>query len=135
MRRIAESYHGPWDVIRPTLTDAERVHYTWFESYLDEGPWHRGRVVPVGDAVHTCPPTVAQGAAMALEDAQVLAESLLAADELDDELLNGFAARRLARVRPVIEATLQIVQWTLAHEQGDVARLTAEVEQIVREPA
>ncbi|WP_216907468.1 FAD-dependent monooxygenase [Nocardia noduli] len=135
MRRFAEKYHGPWDVIHPTLTETSRVHYTWFESYLAEGPWHRGRVVLIGDAVHTCPPTVAQGAAMALEDAQVLAELLLGNDVLDDALLNGFAVRRLARVRPVIEATLQIVEWVLAHEHSDIPRLMAEVATIVTEPA
>ena len=39
-------------------------------------PWNRGRVVLIGDAAHACPPTIAQGAAQALEDAVVLAELL-----------------------------------------------------------
>ena len=36
------------------------------------------RAVLIGDAVHTCPPTIAHGVGQALEDAAVLAELLLA---------------------------------------------------------
>jgi naringenin degradation protein FdeE len=39
-------------------------------------PWHAGRVVLIGDAVHAPPPTLAAGAAIALEDAVVLGELL-----------------------------------------------------------
>jgi 2-polyprenyl-6-methoxyphenol hydroxylase-like FAD-dependent oxidoreductase len=38
--------------------------------------WHRGRVVCVGDAVHAMSPSAGQGASIALEDAQVLAQCL-----------------------------------------------------------
>src|SRR4051794_28780788 len=34
MRQLSQAYHGPWDDIRETLTDASRVHYTWFETHL-----------------------------------------------------------------------------------------------------
>ena len=78
MRELAsQAYHGPWDDIRAVLTDPARVNYTWFETHVLDAPWNRGRVVLIGDAAHTCPPTIAQGAAMALEDAAVLAELLL----------------------------------------------------------
>ncbi|HJQ75761.1 MAG TPA: FAD-dependent monooxygenase [Acidimicrobiia bacterium] len=39
-------------------------------------PWAAGRVVLVGDAAHASSPNMAQGAAMALEDALVLADEL-----------------------------------------------------------
>ncbi|HTI26963.1 MAG TPA: FAD-dependent monooxygenase, partial [Kutzneria sp.] len=83
LRELAAAYHGPWDDIRTTLTDPARVNYTWFETHLLPAPWHRGRVVLIGDAAHSCPPTLAQGGAQALEDAAVLTELLLAADTLD----------------------------------------------------
>lgn len=38
--------------------------------------WSRGRVVLLGDAAHTMPPTVAQGANQALEDGWALARGL-----------------------------------------------------------
>ncbi len=82
MRELAAAYHGPWDAIRDDITDADRINYALFESLLIEGPWNRGRAIVIGDAAHACPPTLALGAAMALEDAAVLAEVLLAHDEL-----------------------------------------------------
>src|SRR5215212_7209678 len=77
MKELAAAYHGPWDEIRESLTDPSRVNYTWFETHLLPVPWNRGRVVLIGDAAHTCPPTIAQGGAIALEDAVVLAELLV----------------------------------------------------------
>ncbi|MDX6744823.1 FAD-dependent monooxygenase [Actinocorallia sp. A-T 12471] len=117
MRRLAEGYGGAWTRIRADLTEGARVHYTWFESLLVDGPWHRGRVVLVGDAAHACPPTIAQGAAMCLEDAAVLAELLLSGAP---DALAAYAARRLPRVRAVVEASVQICRWQLAGERGDL---------------
>lgn len=76
VRELAAEYHGPWDHIRASIDASSAVHYTVAQTHLVDGPWHRGRVVLIGDAVHTCPPTIAQGAAMGLEDATVLAEIL-----------------------------------------------------------
>ena len=75
------------------------VNYTWFETHVLSAPWNRGRVVLIGDAAHTCPPTLAQGAAQALEDAAVLAELLLAAQTLDDGLWKA-VHRPPLRARP-----------------------------------
>lgn len=135
MRELAESYHGPWDDIRPLLTDPSTVHYTHFESQILDGPWHCGRVVLVGDAVHACPPTLAQGAAMALEDAAVLAELLLAADRFDETVLDALVARRAARAREVVEASVQLAQWLLDHERGDVPGLMHRIAVLVSVPA
>ena len=78
-----------------------------------EGSWHRGRVVLIGDAAHCCPPTMAQGAAMSLEDALVLAELLTGGRDWDDELLQSYYERRIPRVRRVVEASVQLGQWQL----------------------
>jgi 2-polyprenyl-6-methoxyphenol hydroxylase-like FAD-dependent oxidoreductase len=135
MRGLSEAYHGPWDDIRPLLTDPSRVNYTRFESHVLAAPWHRGRVVLIGDAAHTCPPTLAQGAAQAFEDAAVLAELLLAADRLDAALWDAFTARRHDRARTVVEASLQLCRWLLDRERGDVPGLMARVAHLVSEPA
>ena len=135
MRGLSQPYHGPWDDIRETLTDPSRINYTWFESHFLEGPWHRGRVVLVGDAAHACPPTLAQGAAQALEDASVLCQLLLGADVLSDELLTGYTERRAPRVRAVVDGSLQIGDWMLAHEQGDVPGLMLDIATMLAEPA
>lgn len=135
MRELAGAYHGPWDEIRGNLTDPARVNYTAFESHVIDGPWHRGGVVLIGDAAHSCPPTLAQGAAQALEDASVLAELLLREDTLTDGLWQEFTARRLGRAKTVVEASLQLTRWQLAHERGDVPGLMARIAHLVAEPA
>ncbi|MFJ8048367.1 FAD-dependent oxidoreductase [Streptomyces luteogriseus] len=113
MRRLAQEYGGAWPEISKHITDPEEVNYTWFHRLLVEGSWHRGRVVLVGDAAHCCPPTLAQGAAMSLEDASVLAELLTGGREWDDELFQRYYERRVPRVRAVVEASVQIGRWQL----------------------
>src|SRR5690606_9557216 len=57
------AYGGPWDEIRADLeAGTAAVNYTWFTKHIVAEPWHRGRVVIIGDAAHSCPPTIAQGA-------------------------------------------------------------------------
>ena len=135
MRELAANYHGPWDDIRAVMTDPSRINYTRFESHLLPRPWNRGRVVLIGDAVHTCPPTIAQGAALALEDAAVLADVLLAADDLDQAAFDAFTARRYDRVKTVVEESVQLGQWMLDGVQGNVPALMGKVMGLVRQPA
>jgi 2-polyprenyl-6-methoxyphenol hydroxylase-like FAD-dependent oxidoreductase len=113
MRRLAAPYGGVWPEIAASITDPAKVNYTWFDRLLVEGSWHRGRVVLVGDAAHCCPPTLAQGAAMSLEDASVLAELLTTHDTWDDALFTAYYERRIDRVRMVVDASVQIGQWQL----------------------
>jgi 2-polyprenyl-6-methoxyphenol hydroxylase-like FAD-dependent oxidoreductase len=113
MRRLAEGYGGHWAEIRKAITDQELVNYTWCDRLLVDGPWHRGRVVLAGDAAHSCPPTLAQGAAMSLEDVSVLAELLTTHETWDDELLTGYWQRRLPRVQLVVDASVQLGQWLM----------------------
>ena len=135
VRGLASSYHGPWDAIRESMTDPARIHYAVLESHLLGTPWNRGRIVLIGDAAHTFPPSLAQGAAMALEDAAVLAELLLDNETLDDELWAAFAERRQERVRAIVDWSLQLCRWQLDGERGDVPALTARVTQLVSQPA
>ena len=135
MKQLSQAYHGPWDEIRETLTDPSRVNYTWFETHVLDVPWNRGRVVLIGDAAHTCPPTLAQGAAQALEDAAVLAELLLAHDAVDDVLWTAFTDRRLPRATEVVNASVQFGQWLLDRERGDVPGLMGRIAQLLTEPA
>lgn len=127
MRGLSGAYHGPWDDIRERLTDPSRVNYTKFETHVVPDAWHRGRVVLAGDAAHSCPPTIAQGAAMALEDAAVLAEILTGADTFEESLLQAYADRRLPRAGAVVEGSVQLGDWLLAHERGDVPGLMGRI--------
>ncbi|MFJ9721809.1 FAD-dependent oxidoreductase [Streptomyces sp. NPDC101209] len=134
MRRLASAYGGFWPEITRHITDPAKVNYTWFDRLLVEGSWHRGRVVLVGDAAHCCPPTLAQGAAMSLEDAWVLAQLLTASDDWDDALFQAYYERRIARVRPVVEASVQIGQWQLdGVRDADLPGLMGRIMTLLRE--
>jgi 2-polyprenyl-6-methoxyphenol hydroxylase-like FAD-dependent oxidoreductase len=135
MKDLSQAYHGPWDEIRETLTDPSRVNYTWFETHVLDVPWNRGRVVLIGDAAHTCPPTIAQGGAMALEDAVVLAELLTDRDALDQELWDAFHARRFERATTVVDASNQLAQWQLDHVRGDIPGLMRSIAMLTSQPA
>ncbi|MFV0133154.1 FAD-dependent oxidoreductase [Streptomyces sp. HMX87] len=134
MGRLASAYGGFWPEITAHITDPAKVNYTWFDRMLVEGSWHRGRVVLVGDAAHCCPPTLAQGAALSLEDAWVLARLLAEAGSWDDALFQVYYERRIGRVRPVVDASVQIGQWQLdGVRDADVPGLMARTMTMLRE--
>ncbi|MPY32981.1 2-polyprenyl-6-methoxyphenol hydroxylase [Streptomyces adustus] len=134
MRGLTAAYGGFWPEITEHITDPAKVNYSWFDRMLVEGSWHRGRVVLVGDAAHCCPPTLAQGAALSLEDAWVLAQLLTGAEVWDDPLLQSYYERRIARVRPVVEASVQIGQWQLdGVRDADVPGLMGRTMTMLRE--
>lgn len=135
VRELASHYHGPWEAIRESINDPNKIHYTQFEEHLLPAPWHRGRVVLIGDAVHTCPPTLAWGAALALEDAMVLAELLLAADAVDQDLWDRFHERRMERVRVVVDGSVQLARWQLERVEGDLPGLMSRVAAVTSQPA
>lgn len=78
------------------LSAQARVHYSELVS-LQLNRWCRNRVVLVGDAAHASPPSMAQGASMAVEDALVLADELAEALCVDTALIR-YEARRKPRV-------------------------------------
>ncbi|WP_313816016.1 FAD-dependent monooxygenase [Citricoccus sp.] len=135
MRELAGHYGGPWNEIRESITEQSPIHYTQFTSHLVGGPWHRGRIVLIGDAVHSCPPTIAQGAAMAIEDAAVLADELTRADHYDDDLATRFRERRYGRAKIVVESSVQLGQWMLEHNRdADIPGLMRTVAETVSVP-
>jgi 2-polyprenyl-6-methoxyphenol hydroxylase-like FAD-dependent oxidoreductase len=95
------------------ITDAAKVVVRPVESLLVPPPWHRGRVVLVGDAAHATSPHVGQGAAMAIEDAIVLAEEVTEGD-LESALVR-YADRRHPRCREIWEISRQIGTWEIEH--------------------
>jgi 2-polyprenyl-6-methoxyphenol hydroxylase-like FAD-dependent oxidoreductase len=69
--------------------------------------YHRGRVVLIGDAAHGFPPLLAQGAAMAIEDAVALAESLGRSREVG-QALRSYESRRRPRVETIRAAVRRV---------------------------
>jgi len=85
LEQAAEAYFAPIEEVAPPV-------------------WSARRVILVGDAAHASSPNMAQGAAMAVEDALVLAETVTA-DQSLDQALAGYEQRRQARVTWVQEQT------------------------------
>jgi 2-polyprenyl-6-methoxyphenol hydroxylase-like FAD-dependent oxidoreductase len=110
MRALLADFGGPIAQVRDAIIDPERIACRPINSMLLDPPWHRGRVVLIGDAVHCPTPQMASGAGMAVEDAIVLAE-LLAQDGSVEVLLDRFVERRFARCKGVVEASRRVSEW------------------------
>jgi len=89
------------------IVDDAAVVYRPLETIFLEGPWHSGRVVLLGDAVHATTPHLGQGAGMAVEDAIVLAEELGRA-EAPEAAFEAYRARRYQRCRSIVEMSLAV---------------------------
>ncbi|WP_229399534.1 FAD-dependent monooxygenase [Micromonospora okii] len=100
LRELFGGYAPPVPEVLDALEDV-RVGVT---EEVELGRWSRGRVLLVGDAAHATAPTLSQGAAMALEDAVVLAESLTGTDSVEAALA-AYESRRRPRTRWVRDRT------------------------------
>src|SRR5262249_9621348 len=81
-------------------------------EWVEADCWTSGRVVLVGDAAHASPPHMGQGAAMALEDAVVLAECLSCTSV--SQALGTYVARRQPRTTWVQQQSLSaLAAWLL----------------------
>ncbi|EYT83101.1 FAD-dependent oxidoreductase [Streptomyces sp. Tu 6176] len=76
LRERLAAFSGPVAQALASVTDPAGVVYSRISQVTVEDPWHVGRVVLAGDAAHASTPHLAQGAAMAVEDAVVLAHAL-----------------------------------------------------------
>lgn len=101
------SFGGMVAEARERLTDPKEVVYVPIEEVTVPPPWHKGRVVLIGDAAHASSPHIAQGAAMAVEDAVVLAE-LAAEGGPVSAMLESFVERRYSRCKFVQDLSRQI---------------------------
>ncbi len=116
-----------------TITDDAGVVYKPLETLFLHGPWHKGRIVLLGDAVHSTTPHLGQGAGMAIEDGLVLAETL--ADIEDTETaFAAYRARRFDRCRYIVEASIAICTAQIEGRRIDQAAATREMFEIVAQP-
>lgn len=83
--------------VRDALTADSDIVYSPIEPMLLPWPWFRGRVVIGGDAAHTVPPHLTQGAAMAAEDGYILAKEMLESSEPVEGRLMAYSQKRYAR--------------------------------------
>lgn len=108
LAELLEEFGGQVGEIRDglragTLHDA-RLLYRPLAGHMIAGPWHRGRIVLLGDTVHATTPHLASGAGIAIEGAIVLAEELGRRHFLEGALL-AYAGRHYDRARLVVSAS------------------------------
>jgi salicylate hydroxylase len=108
---------APFHASLGALVPGDGARHVWRKWALHVLPalpgWARGRVVLIGDAAHPVLPFLAQGGALAIEDAVTLADCLDAAADLGSALVQ-FQAARAARARRIQAAS---------RRQGGIYRL------------
>jgi 2-polyprenyl-6-methoxyphenol hydroxylase-like FAD-dependent oxidoreductase len=109
-----DGFAGPVADIRELIVDDDAVVVRPIENIIVPPPWHRGRVVLVGDAAHGATPHCGQGAAQAIEDGIVLAQELARHDSVAGAL-EAFTARRYERCRSIVEGSEQVGRWEQDH--------------------
>lgn len=133
MRKRLEGYGGLMAEAAKHVTDPALVVYRPLEACIMPDPWYKGRVVLIGDAAHSATPHLGQGAAMAVEDAVVLAEELASKDL--DAALRAFMDRRFERAKLVGTSSIKLGEWEMNPETaGDPIELTNSVRQKLAEP-
>jgi salicylate hydroxylase len=101
---LARAFEG-WAPPVTSVIGAARTCHRW--ALFDRDPlprWSDGCATLLGDACHPVPPFLAQGAALALEDAVVLARCLVAQSEQPEAALLAYEEKRKARATKVLAA-------------------------------
>lgn len=96
LRYLFRNFAGPLGSVMAGLNDETIAH----RSMIEEVPlrdYIADQLVLIGDAAHASSPSMAQGAALAIEDAVVLAECVYRGPSLPDAL-KSYQARRRDRV-------------------------------------
>jgi FAD-dependent urate hydroxylase len=103
LRALFADFADPVDRILERLEAVPNIYFSPIEE-VSQRPWVKDSTVLIGDAAHATTPNMAQGVAMALEDALLLAELLSTGQPLE-ESLEAFESRRTSRVDWVRQQT------------------------------
>lgn len=134
MRARLAGYGGIMAEAAIHVTNPALVVYRPLEVCIMPDPWYKGRVVLIGDAAHSATPHLGQGAAMAVEDAVVLAEELASTDAIE-MALRAFMDRRYERARLVGTSSIMLGEWEMHPERaGDPVEMTARIRRKLAEP-
>jgi len=115
--RLSE-YGGIVKQLSEQILDAKDVVYRPMEVVMLPEPWHKGRVVLIGDSAHSSTPHLAEGAGMAIEDSVLLAEMLAANTGNLGSALTSFEQRRMPRVKLVYDVSVRLGEWEMAQWEG-----------------
>lgn len=108
LAELLTEFGGQVGEIRQGLLDGTldnpRLLYRPLAGHMIKGPWHKGRIVLLGDTVHATTPHLASGAGIAVEGAIVLAQELKRRHSLEGALL-AYAGRHYDRASLVVRAS------------------------------
>jgi 2-polyprenyl-6-methoxyphenol hydroxylase-like FAD-dependent oxidoreductase len=118
------------------VNDSASIVFRPEEWLIAPAPWHSGRIVLIGDAVHAVTPHLGQGAAQAIEDGVVLAEALSETDDIE-KAFTRYTERRYERCKLIVESSVAIGEYEMdpaAHPDFDHAGLTQHVLEVMVSP-
>lgn len=107
LRKLMLPYGGIIGELREQLDSLSSIIMRPLQGLVVQAPWHRGRVLLIGDAAHPTTPQLASGAGMAVEDGVVIAQELGKQDDLS-RVFSRFMERRYQRCRLVVDNSLEI---------------------------
>jgi 2-polyprenyl-6-methoxyphenol hydroxylase-like FAD-dependent oxidoreductase len=124
LKALLAPYPAPLvQAARDLIGPESQIIFRPLESMLVPLPWHKGRTVLIGDAVHATTPHLASGAGIGIEDAIVLAEECEAASDLEVALC-AFEQRRWERCRMVVHNSGRLGEIEVENgDKGEHARL------------
>ena len=109
LREALGEFGGDVAAVRDSIVNPDEIHLSPLCPLILPPPWHRGRVLLIGDAAHATSPHLAYGAGLAVEDGVILGELARAHAEVG-ELLAEFTQRRYERCRMAVENAAQLSQ-------------------------
>lgn len=117
MKTMLDRFPSPiLTAVKEALSEESKLIYRPLEKLLLPQPWHVGRVMLIGDAVHATTPHLGAGACIGMEDGVVLAEELMR----ESTVAEAFArheARRWDRCTMVVENSARLSE--IEVQRGD----------------
>lgn len=102
------------------------VHYTSVDEVTINDPWHKKRIVLLGDAAHASLPFMAQGGAMAIQDACVLSRAIKENNNIEQALADYKAIRK-----PVVDVVQQMsraIGLSYGNKNADLEKIQTNLE-------
>jgi 2-polyprenyl-6-methoxyphenol hydroxylase-like FAD-dependent oxidoreductase len=96
---LAQQFRGAVPSLIEEQRDPSRVVFVPVQE-VEAPTYYRDRIVLIGDAAHGFPPLLAQGAAMAIEDAVALSELIGESTDVE-QILRSYEARRRPRIETI----------------------------------
>ncbi len=129
--RFAE-FSGPAAPFLQELNAEAEVLYTAVEEVVLPLPWHRGRVLLIGDAAHASTPFMGQGGAMAIQDAVILARALTCHSDLE-AALKAFGEARFGPCQFVQDVSRAVGEAGASEDIANLASRNAELASTAQE--